>query len=145
MTSTTTGLTTGDFHRLGVLSNGVMTDILTLIGAGGGGAVSSATLPLSISNGVISISLAGYIPTSHESHKVGAADVAFGAYDVGCKTVTLTNGSGVSATFSVGNSGNISIGSDGVLTVPMLNSWHFQSLSFQDSLGVQRTLTPTAT
>ncbi len=37
MDSITTGLSQGDFHRLGVLSNGVMTDILTLIGAGGGG------------------------------------------------------------------------------------------------------------
>ncbi len=54
-----TGLSTGDFHELKVASNGTMTDILTLIGSGGGGGgvVSSATLPLSISNGVLSISL----------------------------------------------------------------------------------------
>ncbi len=58
----TTGLTEGDFHRLGVLSNGTMTDILTLIGAGGG-TVTSATLPLSIANGVLSIDLSSYSDT----------------------------------------------------------------------------------
>ena len=36
-TTTLTGLTEGDFHTLRVLSGGVMTDILTLIGGGGGG------------------------------------------------------------------------------------------------------------
>ena len=63
-TSVNTGLTEGDFHRLGVWSNGAMTDILTLIGAGGGGAVSSATSPLSIVNGVLSINLSSYSDTA---------------------------------------------------------------------------------
>jgi len=163
ITNLMTGVSTGDFDTLKIRNaTGQMVDILSLLGGGGGGGsgiVSSAVLPLSISNGALSINLsaysdtvamgiaiaaavAGYIQTTHEANKVGAADVAFGAYDVGCKTVSLTNGSGVSATLSVGNSGDISIGADGILTVPMLNAWHFLSMSFQDSLGVQRTLTP---
>ena len=47
-TSTTLGITQGDFHRLGVLSNGVMTDVLTLIGAGGGGGITDVTTQSSL-------------------------------------------------------------------------------------------------
>ena len=64
-TSTTLGLTQGDFHRLAVLYNGNMTDILQLPGQGGGsGTVTSATLPLSITNGVISVDLSQYSSTA---------------------------------------------------------------------------------
>ena len=68
MESLTNGLSQGDFTLLRVLSNGAMTDILTLIGSGGSGAVTSATAPLSISNGVLSINLSGFIATTHEAN-----------------------------------------------------------------------------
>ena len=52
-----TGLSQGNFDKLYIKdSNGAVVDILTLLGQGGsGGTVSSATLPLSITNGVLSI------------------------------------------------------------------------------------------
>jgi len=60
MAQVSTGLRQGDFTMLRVLSGGSFVDILSLInqagGSGtGGGTVTSATLPLSISNGVLSI------------------------------------------------------------------------------------------
>ena len=56
MNVTTTGLSEGDFHRLAVLHNGIMTDMISLIGSLGGN-VDSASTPLSISEGVLSIDL----------------------------------------------------------------------------------------
>ncbi len=138
-----TGISQGSFDKIVIKDvNGQMVDILTLISGGGGGAVSSATLPLSISNGVLSISLAGYIPTSHEANKVGIANVDFGAFDIRTQTVTFENGSSVTATLSVDNSGALNIGADGVLTVPMLNAWQFQTMAFKDSNATVRNLVP---
>ena len=55
--SVTNGLTEGDFTALRVLNGESMVDVLTLINAGGGGgAVTSATAPLSINAGVLSSS-----------------------------------------------------------------------------------------
>ena len=66
--ATTTGLTNGDFTELNVLKNGTMQNVLDLIAAGGGGGggggsgiVTSASLPLSISSGVLSINLGSYV------------------------------------------------------------------------------------
>ena len=61
MDSITNGLTQGDFTRLPILYNGVMQDITPLLGGGGGGGgrVTGATLPLSITNGVLSLDLSG--------------------------------------------------------------------------------------
>ena len=64
MNTVTTGLTEGDFHRLAVLHNGSMTDIISLIGSLGGGTVNSATTPLNINNNVLSIDLAAYATSS---------------------------------------------------------------------------------
>ena len=59
------GITTGKFHTLQVKdSNGVFQDILVLIGAGGGSTNLTATLPLAIQNGVISIDLSQYSTTT---------------------------------------------------------------------------------
>ena len=62
MNVTNTGLSEGDFHRLHLLYNGVMQDIVPLLGGGGGGGgtVTSATSPLSISNGALSLDLSGF-------------------------------------------------------------------------------------
>ena len=62
-----TALATGDFASLRVLKDGSMQEVLTLIQAGGGGSggsgsgiVTSASAPLSISNGVLSLNLSGF-------------------------------------------------------------------------------------
>ena len=66
MESITNGLSQGSFTTLNVLdpATNEFADILSLIssggGGGGGGTVSSATAPLSIQNGVLSIDLSGY-------------------------------------------------------------------------------------
>ena len=62
--SVQTGLSEGDFHRLAVLHNNEMTNIISLIGSLGSGAVNSATTPLSISGGVLSVDLSSYITSS---------------------------------------------------------------------------------
>ena len=60
MDSITNGLTSGDFTRLHILYNGVKQDITPLLGGGGGGGtVTGATLPLSITSGVLSLDLSG--------------------------------------------------------------------------------------
>ena len=64
MNVTTTDLSEGDFHRLAVLHNGSMTDIISLIGSLGGGNVDSASTPFSISGGVLSIDLSSYTNTA---------------------------------------------------------------------------------
>jgi len=58
------GISQGSFEKIYVKdANGIMTDILILIAAGGGsgsGAVTSANLPLSINNGVLSLDVSGF-------------------------------------------------------------------------------------
>jgi len=121
-----------------------MVDILSLIG-GGGGTVSSATLPLSITNGVLSISLAGYIPTTHEANNIASADVVHGQYDIETKTITLKNGSGVTAVLSVDNAGYLNVGANGVITANLLNAWDFATIKIADSMNVSRNLTASLT
>ena len=54
------GISQGSFDKICVKdSNGAMTDILTLL-AGAGGTVTSATLPLNINSGVLSLDLSGF-------------------------------------------------------------------------------------
>ena len=77
---TATGLKEGDYTLLRVLYNGNMTDIITLISNLSGGTIVSVTFPLSINSGVLSVDLTGYIPTTHESYKIGTADVDFGLH-----------------------------------------------------------------
>ena len=64
MNVTTKGSSEGDFHRLAVLHNGNMTEIISLIGSIVGGTVNSANAPLSISNKILSIDLAAYATSS---------------------------------------------------------------------------------
>ncbi len=103
-----------------------MQNIITLIGCLGGVNVDSASTPLSINGGALSIDLSSYtntaglttllagkLATSHEAGKIGSANVAFGAFDINTRTVTLQNGSGVTAVLSVDNGGNLNKGADG--------------------------------
>ena len=108
------GISQGSFDKICIKdANGVMTDLLTLIGAATGAAVNSATAPLSINNGVLSINLTGYIPTSHESYNVGQANVNFGAYDARTQTLTLENASGFTCQLNVDLGGNLNVGTAG--------------------------------
>ena len=125
-TSTLTGLSEGDFHTLRVLSGGVMTDILTLIvsGGGGGGAVSSATAPLAINSGVLSIDLAAYATTS-------AVNTLMANY-----TLTSSLFSGV----SVGQ-GLVAVTGSGTLSLGLSGLESRTALKLQDSQGTVRDLT----
>ena len=59
------GISQGSFDKIYVKdSNGAMTDILTLL-AGAGGTVTSATLPLSINSGVLSLDLSGFCTSAN--------------------------------------------------------------------------------
>ena len=154
MNVTTTGLSEGDFHRLAVLHNGSMTDIISLIGSPGGGNVDSASTPLSISGSVLSIDLSSYtntaglttllaskLDTSHEAGKIGNANVAYGAFDINTRTLTLQNNSGVTAVLSADNKGNLNNkGADGVITMQILNAWSLTVQKLSDSKGTVRNL-----
>ena len=122
-TSTLTGLSEGRFHTLRVLSGGVMTDILTLLG-GGGGAVSSATLPLSISNGVLSIDLSAYSDTA-------AVQALLANYTL---TASLFNG------VSVG-SGLFALVGNGTLNISLTGTESRAALKLIDTNGAVRDLT----
>ena len=87
MQAATTGLTEGDFTLLRVLSNaGVMTNILDLIAAGGGGSgsgiVSGVQLPLSVNGGVLSIDTSGFATSAQTplSLQNGVLDIDLAAY-----------------------------------------------------------------
>ncbi len=163
-TNVFTGISSGTFDALTLYRSGAYQDLNVILNGlgGGGGAVTSATLPLSISNGVLSINLAAYsdtvamnsaistalsvyIPTTHEANKIGAADASHGQFNFETMTLTLKNGAGVTAQLSVGNSGDVSIGADGVLTVSMLNGWDFTTIKIKDSLNISRNLTASLT
>ena len=137
-----------------------------VISGGGGGTVTSATAPLSINNGVLSIDLSSYfttsqinsmltnyvtstqhttdlatkIDTSHEANNLGNSNVTH-LYDFKTETLTLQNAQGISTTLSVGLSGLVSIGSDGIVTIPYLSSWSPNQLRISDSNNVSRLLT----
>ena len=73
MDTLTNGLSQGDFTLLNVLHNGSMQNIITLIGSLGGGTVDSATAPLSISGGVLSIDLSSYSTTAQITSAITTA------------------------------------------------------------------------
>ena len=72
MDTLTNGLSQGDFTLLNVLHNGSMQNIITLIGSLGGG-VDSATTPLSINGGVLSIDLSSYGTTAQINSAITTA------------------------------------------------------------------------
>ena len=105
MNTVTTGLTEGDFHRLAMLSNGQMTDILTLLGGGGGSGVTSANTPLSISGSTMSIDLAAYATSSAVNTllaKYRLTSQLFDGFTVGAGLVAVKSG----ATLSLGLTGS---------------------------------------
>ncbi len=152
-----TGISQGSFDTLYVKNaSGDTVNVLTLIGASAG-AVSSATAPLNISSGILSIDLSNYtntaglttllggkISTTHEANKIGAADVTH-LFDFKTQTLTLRNSNGVTLQLNVDNGGNLSLGADGVITVPILNAWDYINVRIKDSGGTVRLLNSSLT
>ena len=117
--SVQTGLSEGDFHRLSVLHNGDMTNIISLIGSlGGSGAVQSASTPLSISGGVLSVDLSSYITSS-------AVNALLAQYRL---TASLFSGVTVGA-------GLVSVAGNGVLSLGLTGTESRSALSLIDSQG----------
>ena len=59
---TTTGIKKGEYTLLRILdSNGNMVNILSLLGNGGSGIITSVLTPLNISSGILSIDLSTYV------------------------------------------------------------------------------------
>ena len=90
-----------------------MVDLLTLLGTLGGGitdVISQSSELVVATNGttkILTLNLSGYLSSSHEASHVGAANVAFGAFDINTQTVTLQNSSGVTVGLSVDLGGNL--------------------------------------
>ena len=147
-----TGISQGSFDTLYVKNtSGDMVNVLTLIGASAG-AVSSATAPLNISSGILNIDLSTYtkmaglttllggkISPTHEANKIGAADVTH-LFDFKTQTLTLRNSNGVTLQLDVDNGGNLSLGADGVMIVPILNARDYIDMKIKDSGGAVRLL-----
>ena len=85
------------------------------------------------------------ISTTHESYKIGGNNVDFGSYNSTMETLTIKNTNGVTTILSVDNSGNLNTGADGVITVPILNTWEHLALKLKDSQGTVRNLTSSIT
>ena len=120
-----TGLTEGDFHRLSVLHNGDMTNIITLIGSlGGSGAVQSASTPLSISGGVLSVDLSNYITSSSVNALLAQYRLTSSLFS------GVTVGSGMVAV----------AGNNGVLSIGLTGGENRSALKLIDSQGTVRQL-----
>jgi hypothetical protein len=85
-----TGLKEGNFTLLNVLKDGVFQDVTTFAG-GGSGAVQTASAPLSITAGNLSLDTSALVTTSAECAKIGSADCNHGANDFQCQSLTLTS------------------------------------------------------
>ena len=116
------GISQGSFDKIILRdANGNMVDLLTLLGTLGGGitdVISQSSELVVATNGttrILTLNLSGYLSSSHEASHVGAANVAFGAFDINTRTVTLQNSSGVTVGLSVDLGGNLTLnGSDGL-------------------------------
>ena len=147
-----TGISQGSFDKIYIRdASGNIVDLLTLLGSIGGGitdVISQSSEIVVSTNGstkILTLNLGGYLSSSHEASNVGAANVAFGAFDINTRTVTLQNSSGVTAVLSVDNGGNLNKGADGVVTIPVLNAWSPMVLKLTDSGGTVRNLASSLT
>ena len=147
-----TGISQGSFDKIYIRdASGNMVDLLTLLGSIGGGMTdvisqsSELVETASGSNKILTLNLSGYLRSSHEASNAGAANVAFGAFDINTRTVTLQNSNGVTPVLSVDNGGNLNKGADGVVTIPILNAWSPTTLKLTDSGGTVRNLAASLT
>ena len=142
-----TGISQGSFDKVYLRdASGNMVDLLTLLSSLGGGITdvisqsSELVVTTSGTTKILTLNLGGYLSSSHEAGKVGNANVAFGAFDVNTRMVTLQNGGGVTVVLEVDNGGNLNRnGSDGVITVPILNAWAPLAVKLTVSGGNVRT------
>ena len=138
-----TGISQGSFDKIYLKdASGNMVDLLTLLGTLGGGitdVISQSSELVVATNGttkILTLNLSGYLSSSHEASNVGAGDVTFEAVDINTRTLTLQNSSGVTALLSVDLGGNLNLnGSDGIVTIPILNVWSPTILKLTDSGG----------
>ncbi len=90
--------------------------------------------------------LTNYIPITHESYKIGTANVGFGAYDINTRTLTLQNAAGVQGLLTVDLGGNLKINNSGVTTVAYVDNefatHEYDSIIMKDSNNVLRSLIP---
>ena len=110
-------------------------------GGGSGGTVNSATLPMSINSGVLSINLSGCIPSPHAANSIGNANVDFGGFDLRTQSVTLENPNGVTGVMTMDNGPHLLINGHGVITVNLLGVWAPLQLRLTDPVGNVRLLT----
>ena len=93
--------------------------------------------------------LTNYIPITHESYKIGTANVGFGAFDINTRTLTLQNSSGVQGLLTVDLGGNLKINNSGVTTVAYVDNefatHEYDTIDFKDSSNVVRSLIPSIT
>ena len=88
-----TGISQGSFDKIYIRdANGSMVDLLTLLGSIGGGitdVISQSSELVVTTTGttkILMLNLGGYLSSSHEASNVGAANVAFGAFDINTRT-----------------------------------------------------------
>ena len=94
---------------------------------------------------ITTTNLATYaIPITHESYKVGTANVGFGAFDINTQTLTLQNSAGVQGLLTVDNGGNLKINNSGVTTVAYVDNefatHEYDKIDFKDSSNVVRSV-----
>ena len=66
-------------------------------------------------------------------------------YLTSTQTLTLRNSSGVTLQLNIDDGGNLSLGADGVITVPILNAWDYINVRIKDSGGTVRLLNSSLT
>ena len=97
-----TGISQGSFDKIYLRdASGNMVDLLTLLGSLGSvtDVISNSSELVVTTNGttkILTLNLGGYLSSSHEASNVGAANVAFGAFDINTRMVTLQNSSSTS-------------------------------------------------
>ena len=140
MTTPLNGVNEGDFHRLAVLNaSGVMTDILSLISSAvsTAGAVQSATAPLAINSGVLSINLGSYSTTAQVNTSIAAG--------LATKLDALV-GAGAAVISGTGTSRTITVDLSAYLTSTQIANYDWTTLKIKDSGGTTtKTLTNSAT
>ena len=155
-TNILTGISSAKLHTLVIKdSNGVFQNILNLLGSGGSGGVTAATLPLSINNGTLTIDLTNYATNSSVTSAIAtaiagtisqlnaAAPLSATLTGPGSVTVeslfrpsTVSVGTGLQATASDAN---------GTLQLSLTGTESRSVLKLADSQGTVRNLVPSLT
>ena len=96
-----TGISQGSFDKIYLRdANENMVDLLTLLGTLDGGitdVISQSSELVVSTNGatrILTLNLGGYLSSAHEASNVGAANVAFGAFDINTRTLTFQKARG---------------------------------------------------